>query len=1117
MRRLLPAPGTSLSMTRNRHRLHPLVHTGIVTAVFSASTALAQFNSSLQGTVTDPTGAVVGSAHLTLTNPQTNQHFDITTNGAGQYRFESLQPATYTLRVQAQGFQSQQLTTTLTTEQTGGLNVKLSVASSSNTVEVTAQAQGLNTEENRVQVTLSTAQVRTLPLQNRGTLNLVNAAPGVSGFSQNLDNFANETTPNGSANGHFSGSNLYVIDGISSSSNITGGTDNVTPNPDSLQEIALQTNTFTPDFAGGAGVTTELTTKSGSNQWHGAGEYSFYNQDLEAKSYFVQHPAPFKQMEYSGVLGGPVWKDKTFFFASAEKKNATNPASTNFFPTEDPTLLPFLQANYGGSTGTQLLTKYTTQAVSYLGVKYYTTPDLATQCTAPTGTCTVPFIDNASQTSSPFNNGLQYSLRLDQLLRGGKDRIYGYYFHIDHETQSIDPRPAFNALQTTSSNLYHLDWTHVFSPNFINEASFAYNRIDGDLGAGTPSVPTIDINNTYSINAFGNGGGPGVYKQHNYVYRDVVTVVKGRHDIRAGIEVSHGNDIADFTGINARPNFGFQSFSDFVHDNVFSEGNVSFNPLTGQFKPHQFGAAGTGLGIFAEDSWKITADLTLQLGVRWDDFGNPYAFGYSNYTQINNLIPAGPRTDLTSGASAIDAQFANASFVSKKNVYNNRQNNNWAPRIGFSWAPTADRQTTIHGGVGEYFDRITLGQVVDGLTGNPPAFFYPSFGQQQAIPALFSLGTSNVAPFGYVYPTLPATGLDVHGGIPGTNAGVQGLDPNAKTPPTLNYTLGVSQQFAKGLVAGVTYAGSYSWNQLTSTDFNRSAGDLIRNNGKLKRLNPSFGGINYIGNFDTGRYDSVIFTMEQHVKSLDYQASYTWSHARDHGTCDTRYVFNNGTDCPADQHLIGTGYYGDSSFDEPNNFKFSGSYLLPSPKERILRSGLGGWQVTSLVVAQSGVPFTAFNYNSYNAGCLTSNADNPVQCGDYNADGYSQDLPNINTSKRGGSFSKKQYLQGVFAKDSQSRTTDFSAPAPGTEGNEGRNTFRNPRFFDMDASVLKNTALPWFVGDKKSNVQLRVDAFNVLNRTNLGTVDYNVGSSTFGQVLSTYQPRILQLGARFEF
>jgi outer membrane receptor protein involved in Fe transport len=1085
------------------------------------SPALAQFSSRLQGTATDPNGAVVSNAGISLTNTQSHQEFHTSTNSSGQYHFESLAPGDYILRVIAPGYATKEITTTLTTQQIAGVDVKLAIASASSTVQVTTQAAALNVEETRVQSTLSNKQMQELPLQNRGTLNIVNAAPGVSGFTYNQDNFANELTPNASANGHFSGSNLYVIDGISSTSNVTGGTNNVTPNPDSLQEIALQTNTFSPEYSGGSGVTIEMTTRAGSTKFHGGGEFSFYNQDLEARSYFVQNVEPFKLLEYSGVLGGPIWKDRSFFFASVEKKSATDPAGTNFFATEDPSLPAFLQSKYPATKGTALIAKYPTKNVSFLGVKYYTSADLMQQCIVPSGACSIPLIDNASQRAAPFDNGLQYSFRVDQLFRQGKDRIYGYFFHIDHDVQSIDPRPAFSTVGSTTSALYSANYTHVFSPNLLNQASFSYDSVDGIAGSGMPSVPIIAINNATTINGFGGGFGPGTFIQHNYSWRDVVTYVRGKHDFKFGFEAAYANDSADFSGINARPTFQFNSISDFVNDKVFSENDISYNPLTGKFKPLQFGVGGRNYGIFFQDSWKLTPRLQLNLGIRWDSFGNPGAYGYSSYTKIANLIPAG-HTSLLPGLG-MDPQFANASIRTSQNVYNQALAGNIAPRIGFAFSPTSSGDTSIHGGVGLYYDQITLGQIIDQLRGNPPGWIYPTFGEQQAIPAIYSIGTTDTYPYGFTYPAIPATGLDSHGGIPGANASVQGINPGATTPTTVNYTLAASHQFAANVVAEMIYAGSYSWNQLTATDFNRSAGDLIRNDGQLHRLNPSFGSITYAGNFDLGNYNSVIFSLRQHIGKLDYQASYTWSHALDYGTCDTRYLFNapigpqaHSVDCAPDQHFIGVRYYGNSSFDEPNNFKLTGSWELPSPERRLLKPMLGGWQVTSLVVFQSGVPFTAANESDYDPTCLTANADNPVQCGDYNADGYDQDLPNVVTNQRGGGFTKKQFINGVFRKDASGRTTAFAAPTPGTEGNESRNSFRNPRLFNLDASVLKNFIIPW-IGLEKATLQLRVDAFNAPNHTNLQPIDYNIGDSTFGQSLSTYQPRIIQLGARFHF
>ncbi len=1089
--------------------------------------ALAQFSASLQGTVTDPSGAVVANAVVTITQTDTNTKRTATTSGGGAYAFGSLAPGNYTVEVAAPGFQTTQVAATLTTEQQAGVNIKLNVGNDTTQVQVTAQGPALNTQENRVQVTLDTEQVRTLPLQNRGTLNLVNAAPGVSGYSQNLDNFQNEETPNANANGHFSGSNLYVIDGIESDSNITGGTNNITPNPDSLQEIALQTNTFAVDFYGGAGVTTELTTKAGSNKFHGTGEVSFYNQDLQQRFFFsgLTGNSPYKRLEYSGTLGGPIYKDKTFLFASVEALASTQAPGTTLFGNEDPAFVRLAQQNFPNTLGTQLLTRYPSAGISVQSVRSYTSADLATQCATPTGNCNIPLVDNVSQTTAPYNNGLQYSLRLDQNFRGGKDRVYAYYFNITHQPQILDPRPAFSSVQPTVSALYSINYTHIFSPSILNEASFAYKRVFGDRTAPTPTVPEISINNTYGVGvpggdtAFGGGFGPGSFAQHQYSWRDVVTFVRGKHDIRVGFQASHGNDSAAFAGSYVRPSFSFNNgLIDFVQDKVYQESGIAYDPTTAQLKPFNFGAQVNNYGAYVQDSWKILPSLTLQLGIRWDDFGNPSSFLYTqSLPKLSNTIPVGS-TKLLGSPAAIDAQFANAAISATTNIYPSSLKNNWSPRVAFSWAPTKSRFTTIHGGTGIYYEQISLGQILDQLKQNPPGWVFPTFGQNtgNAVQPIYGLGTSGAFPYGFAIPAIPTAGLDARGGIVGQALPVQGIDPNVRTPPTLNYTLGVSQEFTGKMVAAVTYAGSYSWDQLTATDFNRVAGDLIRNNGNPQRLNPSFGSIIYAGNFGLNHYDSVIFSLVQHVKRLDYQASYTWSRARGFGTCDTRYTANNGNqnDCPPDQHLLGSGYYGNSVFDTPNNFKLTGSYVLPSPTQRYLKQVAGGWQTTTLFVAQSGTPFTVENYAAFSPTSIVNGQFTNVQAGDYNADGNPQDFPNVaqNIHRKYTHGQVTQTGGGVFA----GQMTAFTAPTPGTEGNEARNTFRNPGLFEWDASVLKNNALPWF-GAEKANLQLRVDGFNVINHTNFGSIDNNISSGTFGQATTSLQPRIIQLGARFEF
>ena len=283
--------------------------------LFTAAPLFAQFSSNVQGTVKDASGAVVPNATVTITNTETGVKREAATNDSGQYRVNSLAPGRYRIHVVSAGFQQQDINATLTTGQDAGVDVTLGIESNSQSVTVSSEAEGLNPEETRVQATLDTQQVRDLPLQQRGTLGLVNTAPGVSGYTENLNNFAVEQTPGGNANGHYYGGNLYVLDGVSITSNITTGTANISPNADSIQEVTLAVNNFRMDFAGGSGLTTEVTTKSGTNAFHGTANVTYTDQNLRvSRSRFNPALPKFSQKDFSGTFGGPIYKDRTFFF-----------------------------------------------------------------------------------------------------------------------------------------------------------------------------------------------------------------------------------------------------------------------------------------------------------------------------------------------------------------------------------------------------------------------------------------------------------------------------------------------------------------------------------------------------------------------------------------------------------------------------------------------------------------------------------------------------------------------------------------------------------------------------------------------------------------------------------
>ncbi len=1072
---------------------------------------LAQFSSNVQGIVTDPSGSPVPKAKVQLKNTATGITIPYTTNNSGFYRFTGVQPGSYTVTVNASGFNQTQIAASVTQSQTADVPVKLGVAKENTSVTVTTQSAALDTDETRLVTTLDSKTIRDLPLQNRDIYSVITAAPGVTGFldTGTVDNFQTGNALNVSANGHYSNSNTYILDGIEVDDVVINGGPDLSPNPDSVQEAALQTNVFTADRGYTSGVVDELTSKSGTNQFHGDANFIFNNQDLRAATEFVHEYSPFKRYDATGALGGPIVKNKTFFFVSTDIKRSTSQA-TGLAQFEDPAFVNFAQSNYPNTLGTKFLTTYRPTNAAFTNVLTYANPTFTAFSPTPTSAINTPYLDQGINGYTPYNNGYQWNARGDQYFHQGSDRLFVDFYRTHNDNIQDQLRPSLGGSSYIDAWFGSVNYQKTFTPNLVNQASFGLFHIDGgDVNNVTPFIPYLfDTYGSESV-SLDSTGGPSNFNQFNYQWRDTLTYVKGRHSIHGGFEGQRQNDIAGFN-YSARPAFGITSLANFVRDGTLQEGGISFDPLTGGFKPLNFGVQNTIFGAYVTDEWKARDNLLITYGVRWDDFGNPYAYGYNTYINISNLY-LGP-------GATIDQQIENARLVQQKNVYQRGQGNNWSPRGGFSWAPTQDRKLTLRGGVGLYRDNVTLGQVIDGLRGNPPGWVFPTFGNGNPGTPLLSFGNSTTAPYGYTYPRVPPATLLPNGGLsptPGVpTPAISGLAPNLVMPKTISWQFAVEKQLGQSMVVSAAYSGSHGYDILSGTDYNRFAGDKTATDSTLNRLNPDFASMTYISNMDRSYYHAAILSVRQRLgSSLNYQASFTWSKAEDYGVCASRQDFNAGVDCPPDQHDY-YNYKGVSAFNVPYRGSISGSYTTPGLKNGFLgvkntavTEVLGGWEISVLGVLQSGLPWTAVNYNNFDPTC----SGRSVTCGDYNGDGYNQDIPNVLPNTHGGGFTYQQYLHGTFGPAASA----FSTPAPGTEGNEGRNIFLNPDTINIDASSIKNFKLPFF--GEAGNLQLRADFFNVLNRVNLHPVDYNIGSSTFGRALDTYQPRIIQLGARIDF
>ena len=280
-----------------------------------ATLAYGQFTSNVQGTVFDPSSRVVPGATVTLKNLATGLTSSVQTNDAGLYHFVNVPPGNYTITVEANGFQKAEQAAVLTADSTAGIDVRLEIGQGSSTITVSAVSTSLNPDETRLQATIESATIASLPLQNNSVYSTITATPGVTGYNDSrfTDNFTNEHTIEANANGTYFGGNGYILDGVVVDSNIVTGEVNISPNPDSLQEVTLQTNTFSAQYGGASSVVTEMASKSGTNALHGSANYLFTNQDLIAGTEFVHGYSPFKRHDLTAALGGPIIKDRNVY------------------------------------------------------------------------------------------------------------------------------------------------------------------------------------------------------------------------------------------------------------------------------------------------------------------------------------------------------------------------------------------------------------------------------------------------------------------------------------------------------------------------------------------------------------------------------------------------------------------------------------------------------------------------------------------------------------------------------------------------------------------------------------------------------------------------------------
>lgn len=1086
--------------------------------------AFAQFTANIQGVIQDPSGAGVAKAQIILVNTATGVQQVATSDPSGNYRFVSLPPGNYKISVEATGFSKSEADVALLTEQNLNLPISLKVGSASESIVVSTEAPMVDTADSRNQLTLDNKGVAELPIVGRNLVTLVTMAPGATGLgtstsgspASGVDNYSTEEQVDASANGQGQNNNQYVVDGLDVTSGIRQGVLNLTPQPESIQETSVQVNTFSVEHSRAAGLQTIFTTKSGSDSFHGSASDWFNYQEMFASQHFVGYPyQPFHSNNMDFAVGGPIFPHHNSFFYFAVEPLRSSASAGGSVTFADPQFISWAATNYPGTVGTHILQTYPTSGIGGASVQQTAAAVFgsgAGGCGTTAGQngvpCTLPMIDIGSFGATQIRNGTQYFARIDQGFK--KERIYVSLYRTLLQTGAASPMPQFSALNNTWQIAGQVAWTHTFSPNTLNDLTAGQSRVEGVLGSGAKdyTVPTITVNgiNADAGQAYGVGFAQGDFIQHNYHWRDVLTHVRGTHTLRFGYEGWYGDDVEPFQGPYSQPHFAFTNLLKLAQDAPASEGGVMYNPATGTQALWSWDAASKTFGAFAEDTWQVSRKLTLTLGLRYDDSGNPWS--KSATTVFGNFY-------LGTGTTRSE-QIANGYAKATPNALLHAVDNLWSPRAGFVWDPTGKGDWAVRGGAGIFDNWLTSANVQEEFRGSPPGLVEPTFFAGTATPPIFGLGSTNKPPFGFTFPTF-AGGLNSQGGVVGANFSIGGIDPLVKSPKSDVWSLSLERRINRILAATVGYSGSHTYDMVGNensignvsygVNINVVPGDLITHESLAPTgLNPSFGSILYAENNRYGNYNGVFFDLKGRVTRGFFDVSYTRESSKDDA------LAYPSPDNPAQ-------YYAPSIFNAPNRVSLTLNYSLKGLNDGKGAIGYltGGWGLSGTTIFQSGYPLTADNTNAYSPVCANTaagappcpSAANPAvgyspSSGDYNADGNNLDYPNATTYKQ--STNNKAWLTGAIPQ------SDFAVPTFGQEGNEKPMQFSGPNFFETNGNFYKDTPIT-----ERVNFQFRFELFNVFNRANYANVDSNIPDGSFGAATGSHEPRFWQLGGRLSF
>ncbi len=1087
--------------------------------------ALAQFSSGIEGVVHDPSGAVIAGAKVMVTDTRLGVTRTVTTGDNGYFHIDNLAASTYTVEIQMTNFQTwRQAGLNLQIREVRTISPELKVGEVSANVEVSASAASVDLVTPTTGSIISNETLQTTPLSGQNIYGLASLTPGMTGggvVTGGNDNYTNEYAININAAGLRQEENGYQIDDAQTNTPSRGGGTSISPNPEIVQSVNVRTNNFDAQKGRNAGATVDVYTNSGSNQFHGTIDWYFTNDMLSATTHFSNPVSPFKRNEMGATMGGPILRNKLFWFGAIDVLRSGNPSnSTATVETED--FVNWAKANLPNSVATQILTStppshYPTSGFQTVAQYEANTPGYYA---APGGIpANLNVIGTSNYSWTTAKNGYQWSFRVDDYLRDS-DRLYVDAIRTYYSTPGNGVRPAAASGNANSADFININWTHTFNSHLINQAGANLIRPYGsNLPYPAEGIPYVNVTNLQGF----AGWAPGNFTQSTYSWHDVMTATVKTHTLKFGADFFNVREVDHQGGAFTRPTYNFRNILDFVQDEAVSESGSKVNLTNHKQAPYDRDYRAFVSGYYLQDDWKVTPRLTLNLGIRYDGMANFFSVNRPTLSLFYLGSGSTWNTEVTSGT----AKLAGTSHVLDHNI------GGFTPRVGFSWDVFGTGRTAVRGGFGMFEDQPPYLHVTDSTAGNLPNYFTPNIDVTAGDPTpTFSLCT----PAGQWDLTCPVVdtsnatlnssgGLLLNGVI--SRASMGGIDRNFKMQQVEAWSLSVQQQLKNNLIVELNYSGTAAHHLLVfNNDINRYLGDLIQNNNTLTRLNPNFAGTGWAssdGN-SIGNYGSVTV-----IRTLSHGLS-------------LRGIYNYGKvldEMSHSQSLDSGSITQTSDVIQPNNLKFQrgradfdirqqftadGTWDLPNDySSRALRNVLGGWQLGGVWVGYTGLPFTVHTSQSFIPVCdngstapvnnhcpagstLTGNAG-----GDYNADGYGYDLPGVPSfGAHLSGQSKQKFLTGIF------NASQFPAPALGMQGTLGRNTYDSPGFKNFNLTLEKYFSLPFFFSEKMK-IEAKAEIFNVFNRSNLGGVDSNMVDSSFGRSTSQLPSRSMQMHLRASF